>query len=299
MSLLSSVTTGRNIGPQIHTIIGINGVGKTTWAASFPKALVLDLENGSNHLDVARISGKDLQSLEAVRNALKELIEKSHDFQTVVIDSVEALEALICDAVCVEGKVSSIEEYGGGYGKGYTRTREIMREIFVDLNSLRAKGMTSVLVAHTQVKTINDPVLNQSYDWVLMRANDKMAGLIKDLSDNVFFATFKKLTAKDKGKTRVYADGQRIMYTEPRTGYDAKNRLQLPNELPLSYDAFVEACKAEPAANPDALITDIKEMSEKLDEGLRADLKKMIEKFKNNPAKLQEVKNRLMKFAVA
>lgn len=299
MSMLSSVTTGRNVGPQIHTIIGTNGVGKTTWAASFPKALVLDIEGGSNHLSVARVPADKLQSLDSVKAALKELIETNHQFQSVVIDSVEALELLISDSVCAEGNVKSIELYEGGYGKGFTRTREIMRDLFNDFRALQAKGITVILVAHTQVKTINDPVTNQSYDRVIMRANDKMAALVRDLSDNVFYATYKVLTAKEKGKTRAYGDGQRVLYSQWRPGFDAKNRLDLPLELPLSYDAFAEACKSAPEANSEDLVSDIKAMSEKLDAGLKSEVKKMLEKYKGNPAKLAEVKNRLMKFTAA
>src|SRR5690242_4426848 len=129
MSLLKSVTTGKQIGPQIHVVAGDNGVGKTTFGAAFPKPLVIDLENGSNHIDVARIKKEDVATLAAFRGGLAELLNSKHDYQTVVIDSAEALEGLIFDAVCAEGKVDSIEKYDGGYGKGYQRSREIMRDI--------------------------------------------------------------------------------------------------------------------------------------------------------------------------
>ena len=48
-----------------------------------------------------------------------------------------------------------------------------------------------------------------------------------------------------------------------RPGFDAKNRLDLPLELPLSYDAFADACKTAPEANSSDLLSDIKAMSEK------------------------------------
>lgn len=295
MSFLEMVTTGKQIGPQIHTIAGNNGVGKTTWAASFPKPLIIDLEKGSLHLDVARVPSEKVQTIEAFRATLKELRETKHDYQTLVIDSVEALEGLISDGVCQEGKVSSIELYEGGYGKGFTRTREIMREIFGDLRALQEKGMTAILVAHTQVKSHSDPASNQTYDRVIMRCNDKMAALIRDLSDNVYFATYKVFTTKEKGKTKAFGDGQRVMFTQWRPGFDAKNRLELPLELPLSFDAFTEAC-GTPAAAPDTVLSDIKEMSEKLDDKLKATVKEQLEKYKDNQAKLREIKNRLMKY---
>ncbi len=299
MSLLSSVTTGRQIGAQIHTIAGNNGVGKTTWAASFPNALVLDLEKGSEHIDVARIPAAMLTNLASYRGALKELKEGKHDFKTIVTDSVEALEGLISDHVCAEGKVDSIEKYDGGYGKGYVRSREIMREIMHDFREMQGRGITTILVAHTQVKTHTDPATNQTYDRVIMRANDKLAALVRDLSDNVFYASYKVFTTTENKKTKAFGDGQRVMYTQWRPGFDAKNRLDLPLELPLSFEAFTEACGEKPEGKIEELLADISAMSEKVDAALKAAVVQQVEKYKTNPTKLKEIKNRLMKYAAA
>jgi hypothetical protein len=295
MSILSAVTSGKQIGAQIHTVFGKNGVGKTTFAASFPSPLILDLEDGSKHLDVARLGSDKLGSVAKVRETLAELVNSSHDFKTVTIDSAESLEALIYDAVCAEGKVASIELYDGGYGKGYTRGREIMRDVMNDLKLLQAKGITTIIVGHSVTKSHTDPTTNQTYDRDIMRLNDKMAAVIRDLSDNVLFATYKVFTTQDKGKTKAFGDGQRILLTQWRPGFDAKNRLELPLELPLSYDAFVEACGSS-STKPEDLVADIQAMSEKLDETLKKDVSAMLEKFKTNPTKLREVKNRLMKY---
>jgi hypothetical protein len=296
MSFLSSVTSGRQIGAQIHVIAGHNGVGKTTWAASFPQVVILDLEDGSAHLDVERISSASIPDLTAFRGVLAELLEMKHKYLNIAIDSVEALEGLIMDAVCKEGNVDSIEEYEGGYGKGYVRVREIMREIMHDLIKLKAKGVTTILVAHTQVKAHTDPASNQTYDRVIMRANDKMAALIRDLADNVFYATYKVFTTKDGNKTRAFGDGQRVMYTQWRPGFDAKNRLDLPLEVSLSYEAFIEECTNKSEANVDVLVEEIQAMSETLDDKMKAAVADQLKKFKGNSAKLKQVKDRLMKY---
>lgn len=293
---LSNVTNGIVVGPQIHTIAGINGVGKTTFACSFPKSLILDLEDGSLHINANRIRADKLRDLQSFKSYLKLLKTEAHDFQTLVIDSAEALEALIENEVCKEGKVETIEKYDGGYGKGWQRAKELMRETMIELQELKSRGITSILVAHTQVKQVSDPATNQSYDRVIMRCNDKMAAIIRDLSDNVFYATYKVFTAKDSGKTKAFGDGQRIMFTQWRPGFDAKNRLELPLELPLSYEAFSEACKLKPESNSEEILNDIQEMSKNLDAVLKKQVQEQLEKFKGNPAKLKEIKNRLMKY---
>jgi len=294
VSLLSLVTSGKQIGAQIHVVAGNNGVGKTTWAASFPKSITADLENGTKHLNVARIPADKLKTLQDFRLFLKELVESKHDYLTFVIDSVEALEGLISDAICLEGKVNSIEEFGGGYGKGYVRSREIMREIMGEVRLLQNKGITTILVAHTQIKTHADPATNQSYDRVIMRCNDKMAALIRDLADNVFYCSYKVFTTTENNKTKAFGDGQRVMFTQWRPGFDAKNRLDLPLEIPLSYEAFVEACSNKP--DTDSLLSEIKEMSSGLDESLKTKVKEQTEMHKANAEKLKEIKNRLMKY---
>ncbi len=292
--MLSSITSGRQIGAQIHVIAGNNGVGKTTWAASFPSCLIIDLEKGSEHLDVARVPAAQLKNLSDFQAVLKELCEAKHDYQTVVVDSVEALEGLISDFVCKEGHVKSIELYEGGFGKGYVRSREIMREIMSLFRVLQVKGITTILVAHTQVKSHTDPVLNQTYDRVIMRCNDKMASIIRDLADNVFYCTYKVLVTKENNKTKAWGEGHRIMYTQPRPGFDAKNRLDLPHELDLSYDSFIEACNR--LSDVSQLIADIEAMAESVDEKLRLVVKDQVAKYKTNYEKLKQVKNKLMKY---
>lgn len=296
--MIPEVTRGKQIGAQIHTVAGDNGVGKTTFVASFPSVLIIDLENGSKHLDVSRISAEKVPDLAAFRALIKALKTTPHEYKTLAIDSVESLESLIFTSVCAEAHVASIEDVGGGYGKGYVRSREIMTEIMQDLQALQNMGITSILNAHTQIKSKTDPATNLTYDRVIMRCNDKMAAIVRDLSDNIFYATYKVFTTKENNKTKAYGDGQRVMYTQPRPGFDAKNRLELPLELPLSYDAFVEAC-GQGGARPELLVEEIKQMSHGLDEKLKADVAAMLEKHKANSSKLKEIKNRLMKYVAA
>lgn len=291
MSLLSGVVSGRQVKPMIHTIYGLPGVGKTTWASRFPDCLILDLERGSNHLDVARL--ENIESLAQFRQVLTDLLATDHKFKTLAVDSIESLESLISDAVCVEGRVDSIEKYEGGYGKGYHRTREIMREIMNDLRSLTTtKQMNVILIGHSQVKTHNDPAENTAYDRYIMRVNDKMGSIIRDLSDNVFFACHKVNTYKDGGKVRAISDGERVIKTEWRAAFDAKNRMGLPFELPLSYDAFIAASQSPTKKTPESLRAEITELAQSLDETTKPKALEAMMKAKTIE-ELNDIKNRI------
>lgn len=51
--------------------------------------------------------------------ALKSLINEKHDYESVVIDSLDWLERLVWDKLCQQYGVESIEKVDGGYARGY------------------------------------------------------------------------------------------------------------------------------------------------------------------------------------
>src|SRR5690606_6797828 len=76
-------------------------------------------------------------------------------------------------------------------------------------------------------------------------------------ADCVLFANFKTTTAKAKGatKAKAWGDGTRVMFTERRPAFDAKNRFDLPFEMSLSWEEFSDhVAKAVPAAKADELL---------------------------------------------
>lgn len=295
MSLLGTVKTGVEKRKYIYMVYGPNGVGKTTFAGSFPKPLFADLEKGSFHLDVARIDS--LPNLAAFKALVTELLSAEVPYETFVVDSVESLETLVLDSIKAKHKVDSIEDIG--YGKGFAESREVMGDLMAMFRKLTEKGITVVLIGHSQVKQQTDPTTKSVYDRYIMRCGDKMAAVIRDLSDNVLFVTHKVVTTTNKqGKTEAFSDGARVMKTQWRDAWDAKNRLGLPLELPLSYDALAQAMGNEETQSAADLISDIEEISSKLKEDVRVKVKAQVEKFKTDPKKLAEIRSRAMKFAV-
>lgn len=246
-------STGIIQKPFINLIYGVNGIGKTTWACSFPNTAILDLENGSNNVRVMkRFQGKKNEQgklewkLSVVKQYLQSFRHDKHDFKTLAIDSVEVLvDGIIADAVCKEGNVESIEDFGKGFGKGSTRCREYTREIFETLQDIRDnREMTINLVAHAAEKSHTDPANGLTYQKYSLRTSDKSSALIRDLCDNVFFATRKILTG-DEVKKNIYlgvSDGKAVLKTKWQPGYDAKTRINLPSEISMdSYEIFAQA----------------------------------------------------------
>ncbi len=107
MSFLSSIT--RNTPKTERVIIyGESGLGKTTFATSAPNPIVIQTEDGLGEIDVPCFPLAE--SYIDVMKALDALVNESHDFKTVVIDSLDWLETLIWKQVCSDNKASLIEK---------------------------------------------------------------------------------------------------------------------------------------------------------------------------------------------
>ncbi len=244
---LGQIKKGRVQHPHFVLIYGVDGVGKTTFAAEAPNPVFIGTEMGFGQLDVARFpTPKNFQEVFAT---VQLLLNEKHDYETLAVDSLDWLEALVWKKVCEEGGVQSIEQYEKGYGKGYVRALEIWKDLVKMLQKLREK-MNVVLIAHASIRTFNDPENNASYNRYQLKlfTSEKVdtAGLWREAVDNVLFANFEVSTQQAKGERRAkaFGDGSRTLYTERRPAFDAKNRFGLPFELPLSWEEYDKACAA-------------------------------------------------------
>jgi hypothetical protein len=59
-----NITKGKQKTAVRAVIYGVEGIGKSTFAAGLPSPLFLDLEKGTGHLDVARADVETWQELE-------------------------------------------------------------------------------------------------------------------------------------------------------------------------------------------------------------------------------------------
>jgi hypothetical protein len=266
MSLLNKVSSGIKIKPQIMVLHGQPAVGKSTFASKFDACLFLDLEDGSANLNVTRLTASDLPTYSTVLGVIDELIADNKQFKTLVIDTATKLEAMIHRHLCGT-KFESIEDYGGGFGRGYTASREELQKLMQKLRILATK-MTIIINGHSSLKAFHDPVTNSTYDRFIMQNNEKFAQILMNEADSVFFLKHDVSTAKDSktNKTQAFLSGERKIMTTFSPAYDAKTRLQLPSELPLSYEAFVKAVEENKPKSAAELRADIKAMLLKADD---------------------------------
>ena len=239
------IERGRKHTPARVVIYGPEGIGKSTLAAEFPLPVVLDTEDGTHHLDVARVQ---IGSWDELKNAIAEIGSRAGEFRTVVIDSADWSERLLVEHVCQEQRKKSIEDFG--YGKGWTHVAEGFGRLLTSCDALVAVGMHVVFVAHSAVKRVSPPDLSDGYDRYELKLSKQCAPLLKEWADALLFATFRTTTVEGSdGRTKAIGGKKRVVHTERAAAWDAKNRYGLPEEIPMSIEALAPLFAA-PAKRP-------------------------------------------------
>ena len=259
---LSSITTGFGIRPPRIFLLGIEKVGKSSFAAGSNNPCFVPIFGEEGLDDIRDKNGAPIslqqfppsQNFDDVRSALQTLLNGGHNYQTVVVDSISTLEPLIWGQVCRDDGVDDIERAGGGgggYGKGYVASLKYWREITGYLDALRShQNMASIIIGHVVVKTFNNPE-GPDYDHYVADINQKAAGLLTKWADAILFCSSKTVVeAKDAGfgkKTGKGIDitkGQHFVFTQKTPAHPGGGRGvygRLPYKIPLYWDDYQAA----------------------------------------------------------
>lgn len=227
--------------PQRILLYGVQGIGKTTAACTFKDPIVLRTEDGTCAMDCPTFP-EQATCFEHVEEAVKAL-HGEHPYRTLIVDSLDWLEPLVWNRVCRghlddSGQpLASIEALG--YGKGYVEADSFWRYIQGGFDSLRLnKGMQIVLIAHSEIKTFRPPDMDE-YDRYQPKLHKRAFALWQEWCDNVLFVNYRTiLKARDeKGKEfRAEGRGDRVVFTQERPAFLAKNRWNLPSEIAVGSD---------------------------------------------------------------
>ncbi len=232
--------------PQKIVFYGVEGIGKSTFASKFPNPLFIDTEGSTKNLDVARL--KKPTSWEYLGQQI-DYVKKNKPCKTLVIDTIDWTERLAIEFITARSKKTSITSFG--YGEGFIQLEEEFGRFLNKLSDIIEVGINVVLTAHAKIVKFEQPDEMGAYDrWELKLGNKttaKTAALVKEWADMVLFANYKTVSVAtdDKGKKFKGQGGKRVVYTTHHPAWDAKNRHDLPDEMPMEYEAIAHCIPAK------------------------------------------------------
>lgn len=234
MSLQERLQTGRRRRPRRTLVYGVQGVGKSTFGAAAEQPVFIQTEDGLAGFDCDRFPLAT--SYGDVITNISSLLNEEHSYRTVVLDSLDWLERLIWDDVCGEFGVKYLEKADGGYGKGYTYALPRWRSVLDGLDALRdRRQMAVVLLAHARAEKFQTPE-NTAHDRFAPRLHKLASALVQEWCDEVLFAAYSAIT--DPTRIKQGEPPERTMRTCEGPTHVAKNRLNMPPELPLEWAAY-------------------------------------------------------------
>ena len=243
---LASIQKGGTQKPPITVIHGSPGIGKTSFGAAAPNPVFIRTEDGMGTLTCD--SFPVAETYQDVVDALGALFsDPKHGYQTLVIDSLSALEPLIWKRVATDSNKQNIEDLG--FGKGYVMALDYWTQFLTGIIALRDKhNIMPILIAHSEVTRYDSPI-TEPFDRYLIRLHKRAFALMYERADIIGFANWQTMIVKDdvgfnKKQARGIGTGERLLHLVERPAYIAKNRYNLPETIPLSWQSFSEALSA-------------------------------------------------------
>lgn len=240
MSILGSIEKPKD-RPPIITICGDAGAGKSRLAATFPNPIFIRAEDGMQSIPAAErpdafpvLRGPHAQEVvAALFDQLIALLREPHDYQTLVIDSVTALDELFTsEALEKDGKAKTLASALGGYGAGIQYVagqHHRVRKAAQLLNERR--GMTVVFVAHADIETMRLPDQDDYQRWSL-RLPPKSLPAYVDFPDMVgFIRQVSVIRGAEGERKRAISSEDRELIVHSGAAQISKNRYGITEPL--------------------------------------------------------------------
>lgn len=222
--------------PLALVVYGPPGVGKTEFAANFPRPGFLydPQEEGIQDLVEFQRAPEpvfmdEVDSFEVMMDALESIALGKRNIQTLVLDALTGIERLIFTYHCdehFEGDWSSKGFLSFMQGPKNAAKTDVPR-LLQALDDVRTAGVNVVLLAHSEVKTYNNPE-GADYDRYNPVCDKATWQQIHRWAKAIFFYCYHVDLDKSQGpKAKAKDSDQRFIYTDWSPAFDAKNRFGL------------------------------------------------------------------------
>lgn len=142
-------------------VYGQAGMGKTTFALSAEKPLLLDFDNGVKRVNMSHLDGVDIVQITSWQDVKMVLQENLNDYRTIVVDTIGKMMDFIITFKCGL-KQPRVQDWGGINAEFTWFTRALgalgKHIIFVAHRDTRKEGDDTVFVPALREKSYNSIV---------------------------------------------------------------------------------------------------------------------------------------------
>lgn len=228
----------RDLKGKYVLVYGQPKTGKTTFAASFPRNLLMAFEKGYNAIGGVR--AVDINKWSDAKMVLRQLEkpEARAMYDTITIDTVSIAWSLCEEFICAQAGVQKISDipWGGGYS-------QLTQEFENFLRKITMLGYGLVLITHVDVR--RETVGNNEIEYYTPSLNKRCYPICNRIVDIIGYID---VSWDEQGNS------ERWLYTRKTPTIMAGSRFKyLPPKIKFGYNELVDA------------ISDAIEMSEKLD----------------------------------
>jgi hypothetical protein len=148
---------------------------------------------------------------------------------TVVLDALSGIERLCAEYVCIRDFKGDWGEKGySSFGRGPEIAAGEWQKLLIELDKIRSSGINVMILSHAKVATHRNP-LGADFDRYVADCNSKVWAVTSRWADAILFGNFYSVveggSTGDKGRKGKGIGGtERVIYTERRDAWDAKNR---------------------------------------------------------------------------
>jgi len=234
----------------IATICGDSGIGKTSLACTFPDAIVIRGEDGLQSIEGNMPDAFPLlSSPDDLWEQLTALIKEDHNYKTLVIDSITAIERLFIQHIVDNDPKNprSISQALGGYGAGLSAVGAMHHRVRKACGILNEqKNMNVIFVAHADTETIELPD-SDPYTRYNLRLGKKSQAPYVDDSDLVAFIKLEMHTFGDGERKKAISDGTRVAVCYTTAANVSKNRYGITDDIIVEkgVNPFINLIKEE------------------------------------------------------
>lgn len=237
MSLLPSKPIPMVFDPQGMWILlyGRAKIGKSTWAASFPKAIFACSEEGHGALEVMRVTIDSWKSKTKPNKDEHDVMHMSwHQFcdelehlkrddelkyRTIIIDTSDRLYRICFDYVCESEGIEHPSDQK--YGKGWDRVGNEFRQGILRLRKLR---LGALFISHT----------NTRYVSVGDTEVEKKELSLPGKAQQVIVPEVDLILRADYATNEQTGENQRVLVAEGTSHSEGGSRWSLPPLFPLT-----------------------------------------------------------------